>query len=342
MAFTLAGGMLAVGISIFPAGAGSTVNIYSYRQPELIRPLLDAFTAETGIGTKIIFAKKGIIERIAAEGVNSPADILLSVDVGKLVAAKQRGIIQPVINPSITANIPAQYRDPQGYWFGVTTRARVIFASRERVKQPTITYEQLADAKWQGRICTRSGQHVYSIGLFASMIAHHGSSWTEKWLQQLRANLARKPSGNDRNQIKAIYNGKCDIALGNTYYMGKMETNEREPVQKEWARSVRIIFPNTDGRGTHVNISGMAMAKYAPNRDNAIKLLEFLASRQAQQIYAKSNYEYPVNAGIAASPRVAAWGTFKPDTINLGEIAKYRKAASELVDKVGFNNGPSS
>jgi iron(III) transport system substrate-binding protein len=338
----LALGTLISALPIANAMAEGNVNIYSYRQPSLIKPLLDEFTKETGIETKVIFAKKGLSERIAAEGVNSPADILLSVGIGKLVGAREKGITQAVTNDTINANIPARYRDPEGHWFGVTTRARVIYASKERVEQESITYEELADPKWKGRICTRSGQHVYSIGLFASLVAHHGVEWTEKWLTDVKANLARKPAGNDRKQVKAIFSGECDIALGNTYYMGKMQTNEKEPAQKEWAASVKILFPNTEGRGTHVNISGVSLAKYSPNKANAIKLLEFLTSTKAQQIYAETNFEYPVRTNVPTSKLVDSWGQFKSDEIGLDAIAKFRKTASELVDKVGFNQGPSS
>ncbi len=335
-------GSLISTMPITSALADGSVNIYSYRQPGLIKPLLDEFTKNTGIKTKIIFAKKGLAERIAAEGLNSPADILLSVGIGKLVGASEKGITQAVNSDAINANIPTRYRDPEGHWFGVTTRARVIFASKERVKQTTITYEELADPKWKGRICTRSGQHVYSIGLFASLVAHHGAEWTEKWLSGVKANLARKPAGNDRKQVKAIFSGECDIALGNTYYMGKMQTNKKEPVQKEWAALINVLFPNTEDRGTHVNISGVSLAKHAPNKANAIKLLEFLTSTKAQQIYAETNFEYPVRAGVPTSKLVNSWGMFKSDEIGLNMIAKFRKTASELVDKVGFNQGPSS
>lgn len=328
--------------SAVPAAADGEVNIYSYRQPYLIEPLLEAFSKETGIKTNIVYASKGLGERIKAEGVNSPADILLSVDIGRIDGAKTLGITQPLDNAVINGNIPAQYRDPEGHWFGLTTRARVIYASRDRVKQDAITYAELADPKWKGRICTRSGQHVYTIGLFASVIAHEGAEKAEEWIAAVKENLARKPTGNDRAQVKAIFAGECDISLGNTYYMGQMETNEKEPEQKEWAKSVHILFPDAETRGTHVNISGMVLTKYAPNHDNAIKLMEFLSSEEAQELYSEVNYEYPVKPGVAISDRVSSWGTLKPDPLPLAEIAKNRKAASEIVDKVGFNDGPSS
>lgn len=330
-------------VGLTPAvSAAEEVNIYSYRQPELIKPLLDAFTQETGIKTNVVFASKGLAERMKAEGENSPADLLMTVDIGRLQGAKDLGVTQPVDNDTINANIPENLRDPEGHWFGLTTRARVIYASKDRVDQDSITYEELADEKWKGRICTRSGQHVYSIGLFASMVAHHGEEETEQWLTAVRDNLARKPTGNDRAQVKSIYAGECDISLGNTYYMGKMQTNEKDPEQKEWAESVRILFPNSDDRGTHVNISGMVLAKHAPNHDNALKLMEFLSSGEAQEIYAAKNFEYPVLETAEASERVKGWGDLNPDPISLDVIAKNRKIASELVDRVAFDDGPAS
>jgi iron(III) transport system substrate-binding protein len=329
-------------LSAVPAFADGEVNIYSYRQPYLIEPLLDAFTKETGIKTNVVFAAEGLGERIAAEGANSPADVLLTVDIGRLDGAKQLGISQPVESDIVNANVPAEFRDPEGHWIGLTNRARVIYASKERVEQDSITYEELADPKWKGRLCTRSGQHVYTVGLVASMVAHHGPEETEKWLEGVRDNLARKPAGNDRAQVKAIFAGECDIALGNTYYMGLMQTNDKEPEQQTWAESVRILFPNTNDRGSHVNIAGVILAKNAPHKDNAVKLIEFLSSGEAQEIYAETNHEYPVKPGVAVSERVASWGDFKKDTLPLADIAENRKTASELIDKVGFDDGPAS
>jgi iron(III) transport system substrate-binding protein len=318
------------------------VNIYSYRQPYLIHPLLKEFTDETGIKINVIFAEKGLIERIQAEGRNSPADVLLTVDVGNLTQATDAGIAQPIQSAALEAAIPPAYRATDGEWVGLTRRARVVYASKERVKQDKISYEELADPKWRGKICIRSGQHVYNVALIASMIAHHGEEWTEAWLRGVKANLARKPAGDDRLQVKGIYAGECDLAVGNTYYMGAMLKNDKEPEQKGWANSVRILFPDSDDRGTHVNISGAVVAKYAPHKDNAIKLLEFLSSDKGQEMYADVNNEYPVKEGIPWSKLVQSWGDFKPDPISLNDIASLRKKASELVDKVGFDDGPSS
>ena len=324
------------------AQAAGEVNIYSYRQPYLIAPLLESFTQKTGIKTNVIFAKKGLIERMATEGRNSPADVLLTVDIGRLNGAVAKGITQSVNSPILNKNIPAAYRDPKGNWFGLTRRARVVYASKARVAQNAITYEELADPKWKGKICIRSGQHAYNVALIASMIAHNGEEKTQKWLEGLKANLGQKPAGNDRAQVKGVYSGTCDIAIGNTYYMAKMQTNEKKPEQKEWAKSVKMLFPNTQGRGAHINLSGVVLAKYAPHKANGIKLMEFLSSDEAQKIYARVNHEYPVKDGIAWSDLVKSWGTFKADTISLEKIAKLRKKASELVDKVRFNDGPSS
>jgi iron(III) transport system substrate-binding protein len=341
-AFALALLVPLLAASIAQAAEPSEVNVYSYRQPYLINPLFKAFTEETGIKVNVIFAEKGLIERIAAEGRNSPADVLLTVDVGNLTQATDAGIAQPIHSATLEAAIPPAYRATDNEWFGLTRRARVVYASKERVKQDAITYEELADPKWRGKICIRSGQHVYNVALIASMIAAHGEAWTETWLKGVKANLARKPAGDDRLQVKGVYAGECDIAVGNTYYMGVMLQDDKEPEQKEWANSVNILFPNTGDRGTHVNVSGAVVAKYAPHKDNAVKLIEFLASDKGQQMYAEVNNEYPVKEGVPWSKLVQSWGPFKPDPISLNEVAALRKKASELVDKVGFDEGPSS
>jgi len=333
----------ATALSTFASTAlAETVNIYSYRQPDLIKPLLDEFTKETGIKTEVQFLKKGMIEKLEAEGVNSPADVILTVDIGRLSGIVSKGLSQPVTSEAINSNIPANFRGEAGDWFGLTIRGRVVYASKERVAQDDITYEDLANPEWKGRICTRSGQHAYNVALFASMIANKGEEYTEKWMGDVKNNLARKPDGNDRAQAKAIFSGECDLGIGNTYYMGLMQNNEKNPEQKEWAKSIKVIFPNSNDRGTHVNVSGMALAKHSPNKDSAIKLMEFLASGTAQEIYAEQVYEYPVKPGAKPSATVEGFGKIKPDTLGLDAIAKLRKAASKLVDKVGYDNGPQS
>ena len=338
-----AGLMLATAVAIAAlaglprAKDGREINVYSYRQPFLVEKLFTEFTKETGIAVNVIYAKSGLIERIAREDINSPADLLLTTDIGRLTGAVERGITQAVSSPVLTANIPPEYRDPAGNWFGLTRRARVIYASKTRVSQETITYEELADPKWKGRICSRSGQHVYSIALIASMIAHHGETRARQWLAGVKANLARRPAGNDRAQVKSVYAGECDIALVNTYYMGAMMTNTKRPEQAEWAKSVRIVFPNSEDRGTHINLSGVVLARNAPHRADAVSLMEWLSGEKAQRIYADVNFEYPVGPAVPWSDLVQSWGNFKADKLALSTLATYRKRASELVDEVGFN-----
>jgi iron(III) transport system substrate-binding protein len=325
-----------------PAFAADEVNIYSQRQNYLIQPLLDAFSKETGVRVNVIFAQQGLVERMAAEGANSPADLMLTADIGFLTSAVEAGVTQPIKSETVEKNIPAGYRDPAGHWVGLTSRARVVYASKERVKQDTITYEELADAKWKGKICVRSGQHPYNLALIASLISHDGEAKAKEWLRGVKTNLATKPAGGDREQAKAIFSGQCDIALGNTYYMALMASNDKQPEQKQWAQAVKVMFPNAADRGTHTNISGVVLAKHAPNKANAIKLVEFLTSDEAQKIYSQLNDEYPLKPGIALSPVVASWGTLKADPLPLAEIGKLRKRASELVDEVAFDQGPSS
>lgn len=318
--------------------ASEEVNLYSYRQPFLIQPMLDVFTEKTGITVNVAYAEEGMLERIKAEGENTPADAVLTADIGRLKDMEDAGVLAAVNSEVLSENIPAAYRHPDGYWFGLTTRARIIFASKDRVGADEVTsYEDLADPKMKGRICIRSGKHLYNISLIASMIAHKGVEETEKWLFGVKANLARKPQGNDRAQAKAIYEGQCDVAIANTYYMGNMQTNDEKPEQKEWASAINIIFPNQGDRGTHVNISGAAVLKHAKRKENAVKLLEFLASETAQSMYAAQNFEYPVKPGVAVSERVQSWGSFKADTISLSEVAKHRAEAARMVDRIGFD-----
>lgn len=320
--------------------AADEVNIYSFRQAFLIKPLLDAFTEETGIKANVVFSKKGLLERIEHEGRNSPADILLTSDIGPLFDATEKGLLQPVKSELLEKNIPAKYRDQHGNWYGLTSRSRIIYASKDRVDASEIkSYEDLADPKWKGRICTRSGKHTYNLSLIGSMVAEHGEAETQQWLEGLKENLARRPQGNDRAQVKAVKEGVCDLALGNSYYFGKMITNKKKPEQIEWAQSVNLIFPNQDDRGAHMNISGAAVTKYAPHKDAAVKLIEFLSSDKAQQLYAEVNFEFPVRNGTQRSELITQYmGEFKEDGVSLQKIAELRSTAAKMVDKVGFDN----
>ncbi len=326
-----------LGASTLVAGAVSAqeVNVYSLRQEFLVEPLFAKFTEQTGVKVNVIFAEKGLVERIKQEGDNSPADILMTVDISRIQQAVDAGVTQSLSNDVISANVPAHLRDSDGHWFALTQRGRAIYASKDRVAEGEIaTYEDLADPKWEGRICTRSGTHDYNVALFASMIAVHGEAKAKEWLEGLKSNLARKPQGNDRAQVKAIKEGECDLAIGNTYYFGKMMDNEE---QRPWAEAVNIVFPNQDGRGMSMNISGMSLIKNAPNQDNAVKLMEFLTSDVAQEIYAEVNYEYPVKAGVKWADNVKSWGTFKADELPLSEIARLSPDAVKMVDQVGYN-----
>jgi iron(III) transport system substrate-binding protein len=316
------------------------VNLYTAREPALIKPVLEAFSRDTGVKVNVVFAQNGLEERILAEGANSPADLLLTVDVSRLVQAADMGITQKIVSPTLDAAVPAAYRDSSGQWYAATLRARVIYASKDRVKQSEITYEDLADPKWKGKICIRDGQYAYNTALFANVVARLGAAKAEDWLKGVKANLAKKPSGGDRDVAKDIASGQCDIGIANTYYFGLM--SKGAPEQKAWADAVKVILPSFVGGGTHVNISGFAIAKNAPNKANAQKLAEWLVSDAAQSLYARQNYEHPVRPGIALDPIVSSFGELKPDSTPIAEIAKNRKIASDLVDKVSFNAGPGS
>lgn len=331
---------IAAGFAVSPVLAQSSeVNVYSYREPGLIQPLLDRFATETGIKANVLFAGDGLIERVQAEGDLSPADLILTVDIGNLANAKDLGISQ-AIDTAALERVPAAYRDPDSQWVALSLRARVFYASVGRVTQTALSYEDIAKPEWKGRLCARSGQHVYNIGLIATRIAHWGVDRTRDWLSAVRDNLNGKPTGGDRDQVKQVFEGSCDLAIGNTYYMGLMLNNAEQPEQKDWAASARIIYPDADGDGTQVNVSGAVIAKYAPNRANAEKLIEFLLSDEAQRLYANGNYEFPVVPGVAPSELEASWGTLKADPTPLSEIAAHRKQASQLVDELKFDDGP--
>ncbi|OUL59022.1 extracellular solute-binding protein [Pseudoalteromonas ulvae] len=315
--------------------AADVVNIYSFRQPFLIEPILEEFTAQTGIQTKVVFAKSGLIERIKREGKHTPADVVLSSDFNTLLQLQKSDLMQPIESELVKANVPSTFRADDGLWVALTKRARNVYSSKTRIgAMPTLRYEDLADTQFKGKLCTRSGKHPYNLGLVASMIAHHGEAETKKWLEGVKANLARKPQGNDRAQVKAIKEGLCDLALGNSYYFGKMIM---DPEQKPWADAVHINFPNQQDRGAHINVSGVVMSKFTKNKANALKLIEFMTDNKAQNMYASLNMEYPVKAGVPLSELVASWGEFKEDSLPLTEVSKYRPVALKLMDEVKFD-----
>jgi iron(III) transport system substrate-binding protein len=319
------------------ASNAAEVNLYTSREPQLVKPVLEAFTKSTGIKVNAVFLQNGLEERVKAEGQNSPADVILLVDAAKLAGAVDMGITQPVSSPELDKQVPAHLRDAAGNWFATTLRSRVVYASKERVKQDSITYEELADPKWKGRICIRSGQHPYNVSLFSAVVARHGAEPAAEWLKGVKSNLARKPSGGDRDVAKDILAGTCDIGVGNTYYIGLLR-NDPDAGQKAWGEAVKILNSSFAGGGVHVNISGAAVAKYAPHKDEAVKLIAFMTSDAAQTLMADANYEYPIRPGVPDSKTEALFGPIKPDSLALGDIAKNRKTASELVDRAGFDN----
>ncbi len=322
-----------------PARAANEVNIYSARNEKLIKPLLDQFSQETGITVNLVTGKAGaLIKRLQSEGANTPADVLLTVDAGRLHAAKAAGLFQAVSSPILQSQIPQHYRDEDNTWFALSARSRAIIYSLERVAPAHLsTYEALTDARWQGKICIRSSGNIYNQSLLASMIANNGTPAAEDWARGIVANMARTPKGNDRAQIKAVAVGECDIAIANTYYLGKMQTANKDDGQREAAAKVAVFFPNQAGRGAHMNVSGAGVIKGAKHRDNAVRLLEFLASDAAQAWYAQANHEYPVVDGVAVSEIVASWGfPFKSDALNIGKLGAHNAEAVRTFDRAGW------
>lgn len=315
------------------ASAADEVNVYSYRQANLVKPLFDVFTEKTGVKVNVVFAKKGMAERLMREGEYSPADVLLTTDISRLIELQDKNLLQAVDSAELETNVPAQFQSKDDTWYGLTTRVRNIYSAK-RLGKVELSYEDLADPKYKGRVCSRSGKHPYNVALVSSLIAAHGEAKTLEWLEGVKANLARKPQGSDRGQVQAIHQNLCDLSIGNSYYFGKMIAN---PEQKVWADGVNINFPNQANRGSHVNISGVAMAKHAPNKAHAKALMEFLISEQAQQMYAETNMEYPVRKGVPVSELVASWGTYKADSLPLETIAEHRKAAIKLIDQAKFD-----
>ena len=327
---------LALGALALPAYAAGEVNIYSYRQEVLIRPLLEEFTKTTGIKVNIVYVKDAGIERLKAEGKASPADIVLTVDVANLVQLDEAGLLQPVKSATAEQNIPAQYRDPSGKWFGLSVRARILVYNPAKVKAADLTtYEALADAKWEKRICVRSSGHTYNLALVSSLIAAEGAAKTQDWANGFVKSLARNPTGGDRDQIQAVAAGVCDIGIVNTYYLAGMlaSTDEKELAA---AKAVKPFFPNQANRGTHVNISGAAVTASAKNKDNAIKLIEFLSGDAAQKIYADKVLEYPVKAGIEPNEILLSFGSFKADALPLAKLGETRAEALKIVDRAGW------
>ena len=322
------------------AAAAQEVSLYTTREPRLIQPLLDEFTKDTGVKVNTVFVKDGLIERVKAEGDKSPADVLMTVDIGNLLDLVEAGVTQPVDSSVLREAIPENLRGADNQWYTLSLRDRVAYVAKD-LDVGAITYEAFADPRWKGKVCIRSGQHPYNTALIAAMIAHNGLEATENWLRNVKANLGRKAAGGDRDVARDILGGICDIGIANAYYVGRMKNAQPGTDDHKWGEAIKVVrptFANEKSRGTHVNISGAAVARHAPHRAEAVKLLEYLVSDKAQSMYAKANYEYPVKQGVELDPVVASFGKLVVDTLPLTEIAKHRKEASELVDKVGFNN----
>ncbi|HRO09944.1 extracellular solute-binding protein [Amaricoccus sp.] len=312
------------------------VNVYSSRHYDTDEALYDNFTAATGIAVnRIEGSPEELIARLKAEGDNSPADIFLTVDAGRIWLADRDGLLQPVESAVLEERIPAHLRHPDGKWFGLSQRARVILYAKDRVENPPQTYEALADPAYKGKICIRSSSNVYNLSLMSAMIANHGEEAAKAWAEGLLANLARAPEGGDSDQIKGVVSGACDIAVANTYYFFRGVGNEEAGII-EGAENIGVIFPNQETTGTHVNVAAAGVAANAPNRDAAISFLEYLATPEAQAYFANQNYEYPAapDAEVAAVP--ASFGTFTSDTLNLSALGENQPKAQAIFNEIGF------
>ena len=330
--------LLLIIITIFISNIANakSLNIYSHRQPYLLKPFIEAYTKKTGVKLNVVYSSKGLAQRLAAEGANSPADLILTVDIARLYRYEDLNLLAKIDSKILNEKIPPYLRSKNNTWFGLSKRTRAIAISRERVKSgQVLRYEDLADPKLKGKICSRPGSHVYNRALMASMIAAKGENAAEKWAKGLVSNLAKRPQGNDRSQLKSIYSGECDVAIINHYYYGKL-TYSKNPDHRKWAKASIIVFPNqgNSDRGAHVNISGGGVVKFSKNKEIAINFLEFLVTDQAQVMYGDVNFEYPINNKSKLPKRLKALGTFKEDNLLIEKIAKLAPKAQEIIDKV--------
>ncbi len=336
--FLLAGIILFACLGQTQATVASELNIYSHRQPFLIKPFLQAFTEKTGVKTNVVYASKGLVQRLLAEGEASPADVVLTVDIGRLRQYADKDLFATFASDRLQAAIPQHLRSSDNTWFGFSKRSRIIAVSKDLADQDQIKrFENLADERWRGRICSRPGSHVYNRALISSIIAANGESAAKTWAEGLVTNFARSPRGNDRAQIKAIYAGECDITIVNHYYYGKL-FNSSNAEEKKWAESVNIIIPNQaeNDRGAHINISGGGIAKYSKNRKEAESFLEFLISKEAQKLYASVNYEYPIIDDVELPETLKTWGKFKEDNLPIEKLAESYLEAQMIIDHVGW------
>ena len=325
---------LALALQAAPA---EEVNVYSGRKEALIKPLFDRFTEETGIRVNLVTGNAdALIKRLELEGERSPADLLVTVDAGRLHRAKDQGLLQEITSTELNEAVPENYRDPQGYWYGLSIRARVIVYSRKTIEPAQLsTYEALADPVWHNQLCVRSSSNIYNQSLVASMLAHHGREETEEWIGGLVANFARDPKGGDRDQIKAVAAGQCNLALVNTYYLAGMLSSDID-TETAAANQVALFWPNQAGRGAHVNVSGAGVTKSARHREAAIRLLEYLVGVLAQEWYGKTNHEFPVLQGVPGGDILQSWGEFKADSLNLAVLGEKNQDAVRAMDRAGW------
>ncbi len=313
------------------------VNVYTHRHYAADQLLFQQFEETTGIKVNVINASADeLIQKMSIEGPQSPADVLITVDAGRLTRAKDQDLLQPIESDVLNRTIAPHLKDSENYWFGLTKRARIIAYSKDRVDSTDLTtYEDLANDKWKGKILIRSSENIYNQSLLASLIVHNGEEKAKKWTEAMVKNMARRPKGNDRDQIKALVGGEGDIAIVNTYYIGNM-LNSDNPEEVKAAEAVGIFFPNQDGRGAHVNVSGAGVARYAPHKENAVKFIEFLISKEAQEVFANSNYEYSINPSVQPAPLLQQWGEFKADSLRLSKLGEFNKKAVLIFDEAGW------
>ncbi|MBI5119695.1 MAG: Fe(3+) ABC transporter substrate-binding protein [Rhodospirillales bacterium] len=329
--------LLFLGLAIAAPVHATEVNLYSARKDHLLKPVLDAFSAKTGIKVNLLSAGEDqLLERLKNEGANSPADLFITTDVAHLHKARVAGVLQPAASDILTRNIPSHYRDPQGYWFGLSARARVIFYAKDRVKPEELsTYEDLADPKWKGRICVRSSSSAYNQSLLGGLVAVLGPERAETWAKGLVGNMARKPQGGDRDQIAAVASGQCDLAIANTYYYGGLQISDKAD-ERAVAAKVGLFFPNQKDRGAHMNVAGGGVTASAKHKTEAVKLLEFLSGPEAQKMFAEANNEFPVLPSAKLASNVAAWGSFKGESINVAMLGENSALAVRIFDRVGW------
>ena len=317
------------------------ITIYTHRHYDSDKTIIANFEKETGIKVNVVKAKADeLLQKLEAEGKQSPADLLLTIDAGRLVRAKQKDLLQSAKSEIIGKSVPENLRDEENFWFSLTKRARIIVYDKNKVNPEDLsTYEDLTNPKWNGKVLIRSSSNIYNQSLLASIIANNGQDSAKKWAEGLVQNMARKPKGNDRDQVKAILAGEGEIGIINTYYLGKL-INSKDSLEVEAGNSVGVFFLNQQDRGAHINVSGIGVAKHAPNKKGAIQFIEYLVSKEVQEIFAKANYEYPVNKEASASELLKSWGDFKEDNLPLSKLGELNKNAVVIFDEVAWDKGP--